>query len=192
MNIDKSRFLNFIISFLPGAGHMYQGMMRKGAALMLAFFGIIAVGSLLYIDPIYFLLPVVWCYSFFDSMNTIRLAHTQRLQLDYQFGKTLLTWLSRDTRDLTRHVPTAVGWICIGVGLYLCLTIFVMPVLRMVWVFMPWFENLLRKLPTLMVCLAVIAFGFYLLSGRKRFWKDTQGEDDFVEFKGDDPDDPKE
>lgn len=192
MNIDKSPFLNFIFSFLPGAGHMYQGMMRKGTALMLAFFGIIAAGSLLYIDPIYFLLPVVWCYSFFDSMNTIRLLHAQRLQLDYQFGKSLRAWFHRDIRDLPRHVPTAVAWVCIGLGLYLCLTNFVMPVLRKVWDFMPWFESLLRKLPTLMVCLAVVSFGFYLVSGRKRFWKDVQREDDFVEYQGDDRDAPRE
>lgn len=185
MNIYKNRFWNFVFSFLPGAGHMYQGMMRKGVALMLLFFGIIAFGTLLYVDPVYFLLPVVWCYSFFDSMNTIRLSHPQRLQLDYQFGKKVGSWLHKGSVDSIHHIPAGLGWICVGLGVYLCLTNFVMPILRNTLIFMPWFEELLRKLPTLLVCLAVVAFGFYLLRGRQAFWKADQ-EDDYVEFKGED------
>lgn len=70
----RSPVLVFLFSLLPGAGHMYMGFMRRGLQLMVLFFGTIWLGSLsmpLGFSDLFGMLaaPVVWFYSFFDSLS---------------------------------------------------------------------------------------------------------------------------
>jgi len=70
----RSPALVFLFSLLPGAGHMYMGFMRRGLQLMVLFFGTIWLGSLstpIGISDLVTVLaaPVVWFYSFFDSLG---------------------------------------------------------------------------------------------------------------------------
>lgn len=37
----KSKFLTFLLSFIPGAGHMYLGLINKGMSIMALYFGIL-------------------------------------------------------------------------------------------------------------------------------------------------------
>ncbi|MBU3143748.1 hypothetical protein [Clostridium sp. CF012] len=69
MKKEKSKFLTFCFSMLPGAGHMYMGFMKMGLSLMAAFFFLIFLSSWLSIGPLLFVLPLIWFYSFFDCMN---------------------------------------------------------------------------------------------------------------------------
>ena len=46
MKKEKSKFLTFCFSLLPGAGHMYMGFMKMGLSLMAAFFFLIFLSSL--------------------------------------------------------------------------------------------------------------------------------------------------
>ncbi|MGI6112678.1 MAG: hypothetical protein ACOYEJ_00980 [Mahellales bacterium] len=66
-------FLGFILSLMPGAGQMYMGLMKRGMQLMVAFFGIIALSSFLYLEELMlvFLIPI-WFFSFFDSHQTYK------------------------------------------------------------------------------------------------------------------------
>ncbi|MGH4139180.1 hypothetical protein [Clostridium sp.] len=66
---EKSKFLTFCFSMLPGAGHMYMGFMKMGLSFMAAFFFLIFLSSWLSIGPLLFVLPLIWFYSFFDCMN---------------------------------------------------------------------------------------------------------------------------
>ena len=43
----KSGFLTFCFACLPGAGEMYLGYMKRGLSVMIAFWGLIFVASLL-------------------------------------------------------------------------------------------------------------------------------------------------
>ena len=38
MTHRRSKFWNFFISFMPGAGQMYQGFLKRGTSLMSMFF----------------------------------------------------------------------------------------------------------------------------------------------------------
>ncbi|MBZ9687053.1 hypothetical protein G9F72_012035 [Clostridium estertheticum] len=69
MKKEKSKFLTFGFSMLPGAGHMYMGFMKMGLSLMAAFLFLIFLSSWLSIGPLLFVLPLIWFYSFFDCMN---------------------------------------------------------------------------------------------------------------------------
>lgn len=63
----KNGFLTFCCAFIPGAGQMYQGYMKRGLSLILTACLIGMVGSLL--TPVLLLLVVLWMYSFFDTFN---------------------------------------------------------------------------------------------------------------------------
>ena len=63
----KNGFLTFCCAFIPGAGQMYQGYMKRGLSLILMACCIGMVSSLL--NPVMLLLVVVWMYSFFDTFN---------------------------------------------------------------------------------------------------------------------------
>lgn len=69
MRKKRSKFLTFMFSLLPGAGHMLMGFMKTGLSLMSIFFFVIFLSSWLNIGPILFILPMIWFYSFFDSIN---------------------------------------------------------------------------------------------------------------------------
>jgi TM2 domain-containing membrane protein YozV len=65
----KSKFLTFIFSAMFGAGQMYMGFMKQGISIMSVAVFIIAIGSLLQSSILILILPILWFYSFFDSMN---------------------------------------------------------------------------------------------------------------------------
>ena len=65
----KSGFLTFCFACLPGAGEMYLGYMKRGLSVMIAFWGLIFVASLLNMGILGILAPIIWAYSFFDTFN---------------------------------------------------------------------------------------------------------------------------
>lgn len=65
----KSSFLTFCFAFLPGAGQMYMGFMKRGVSLMSSFFLFIFLSSWLQLGPLILAIPVIWFYSFFDTFN---------------------------------------------------------------------------------------------------------------------------
>ena len=68
----KNGFLTFCCAFIPGAGQMYQGYMKRGLSLILTACLIGMVGSLL--NPVLLLLVVLWMYSFFDTLGVCLIA----------------------------------------------------------------------------------------------------------------------
>ncbi len=65
----RSSFLTFCFAFLPGAGQMYMGFMKRGASLMSAFFLLIFASTWLNLSPILFAMPIIWFFAFFDTFN---------------------------------------------------------------------------------------------------------------------------
>lgn len=65
----RSSFLTFCFAFLPGAGQMYMGFMKRGASLMSAFFLLIFASTWLNLSPLMFAMPVIWFFAFFDTFN---------------------------------------------------------------------------------------------------------------------------
>ena len=67
----KSKFLTFIFSLIPGAGQMYQGLMKRGLSIMLIFTGIIAASIFTYLSAMIIILPAVWFYSFLTPLTVL-------------------------------------------------------------------------------------------------------------------------
>ena len=55
----KSGFLTFCFACLPGAGEMYLGYMKRGLSVMIAFWGLIFVASLLNMGILGILAPII-------------------------------------------------------------------------------------------------------------------------------------
>ena len=66
---NKSKWLTIFFSFVPGAGHMYLGLINTGIRLMTVFFLTVFLMGWLNISFIGFILPVLWCYSVFSAYN---------------------------------------------------------------------------------------------------------------------------
>ena len=60
-----------LLSLVPGAGHMYLGLMKKGLQFMFMFFSIVMITDLIYSARSFTILNiVVWFYAFFDAYHT--------------------------------------------------------------------------------------------------------------------------
>lgn len=65
----KSGFLTFRFACCPAPGEMYLGYMKRGLSVIIAFWGLIFVASLLNMGILGILAPIIWAYSFFDTFN---------------------------------------------------------------------------------------------------------------------------
>ena len=63
----RNGFLLFISSCLSGCGQMYQGYMKRGLSLLLAFCLILFASTYFFLGALALFLPVIWLYAFFDS-----------------------------------------------------------------------------------------------------------------------------
>jgi len=144
---SRSKFLVFLFSLIPGAGHMYLGAMNRGFQLMLLFFGTLYIGNLVGHPLTDFwptvIAPIVWFYSFFDSLQTAGRRERQgivedrpipflQLTANVKWGKTagwilVILGLLALINNMGFMVPMVATWtrrflgpaILVGVGLWL-------------------------------------------------------------------------
>ena len=76
---QRSRFLTFLLSCIPGVGHLYLGLMIRGFTFLVAFFGWIMFIIFLSVasnqdgfQVLLLALPILWFYSFFDALHQRR------------------------------------------------------------------------------------------------------------------------
>lgn len=81
----KNKFFTLVFSMMLGAGQMYMGFMKQGISIMSAAAAIIFLGSWLNIGPILYALPVLWFYSFFDTINKMSLSEEKLQEIEDQY-----------------------------------------------------------------------------------------------------------
>lgn len=67
----KNRTLATIIAIFPGAAHLYLSMTKRGIQLMAVFLFSIYVLDVLRLSLFFFLIPILWFFSFFDALQSI-------------------------------------------------------------------------------------------------------------------------
>ncbi|MBA2942497.1 hypothetical protein HZF08_29920 [Paenibacillus sp. CGMCC 1.16610] len=67
----KNRTLATIIAIFPGAAHLYLSMNKRGIQLMAIFLFSIYVLDVLRLSLFFFLIPILWFFSFFDGLQSI-------------------------------------------------------------------------------------------------------------------------
>ena len=66
---NKSKFLTFLFSLVPGVGHMYLGLMQRGLQFLVTFFGVIFLLVITNLGELSLFLPVIWFYNLFDALQ---------------------------------------------------------------------------------------------------------------------------
>lgn len=116
MRTRKNKFLTFIFSILPGAGHMYLGLMKMGLCYMSLFLGICFLGSWLNIGPSLFVAAIIWFYAFFDCLNIMAMDDESYFALQDRFLWDFDNYLS-DASFINKkqfRMSAAIGCIVIG------------------------------------------------------------------------------
>jgi len=147
--LSDRKIIALALATIPGAGHMFLGLIKQGAQLMAGFFLILVLADWLNVSVLSFLLPVLWFYSVFDIYHLLE--DERELHLD---SSSLFDWFSNH--------PGAVGWGLIALGVIVLLQRIATPLLGM---FIG--PSLQAYLGTSLVALILIAGGIKLLMGSK-------------------------
>lgn len=197
--MKKNGILTFLFAFVPGAGQMYQGYMKRGLSLITLFFLCIMAGMLL--EPLVLTALIVWMYSFFDTFNLraqfiAGTAPADDYLVHFNTKDARLTLFFRDSHKL-------VGWALIALGAMVAYQNIIMRVLGdVMW---RWGQNspffravylMLDELPEVVVCVALIVCGVWLVRGPKgkkvHCKKAEESEDeDFCEYTAAEADAPE-
>ena len=197
--MKKNGILIFLFAFVPGAGQMYQGYMKRGLSLITLFFLCIMAGMLL--EPLVLTALIVWMYSFFDTFNLraqfiAGTAPADDYLVHFNTKDARLTLFFRDSHKL-------VGWALIALGAMVAYQNIIMRVLGdVMW---RWGQNspffravylMLDELPEVVVCVALIVCGVWLVRGPKgkkvHCKKAEESEDeDFCEYTAAEADAPE-
>lgn len=98
---EKSKFITFILSFIPGLSHLYLGYMDRGF-IYLIIFGMICVGSVgmtIITNAEVFLalligVPIIWLIALLDAfstINTIRYGNRQEIKENWNSEETKIS-----------------------------------------------------------------------------------------------------
>lgn len=192
----KNGLLTLLFAFIPGAGQMYQGYMKRGLSLMLMCCAICVLAVLF--SPIAFFLLLVFMYSFFDTLNL-----RAQIALGNAPADDYLIHLDPKDKRLARLLLDShklVGWLLIAFGALIAYQNLIMntlgdlvyrwghssPVFRALYLVMD-------SLPDVVVCVVLIVCGVWLVKGphpakKPDAPKDVPEDADFCEYHADEPD----
>ena len=197
--MKKNGILTLLFACIPGAGQMYQGYMKRGLSLITLFFLCIMAGMLL--EPLVLTALIVWMYSFFDTFNLraqfiAGTAPADDYLVHFNTKDARLTLFFRDSHKL-------VGWALIALGGLVAYENVIMRVFGdVMW---RWGQNspffravylMLDELPEVVVCVALIVCGVWLVRGPKgkkvhRKKAEEPEDEDFREYTAAEADAPE-
>lgn len=163
---QKKGFWVFICSLVPGAGEMYMGFRKQGLSIMTLFWGVIALASCLNIGFPMVLLPIIWCYSFFNVHNLKSLSEEEFYSLKDDYMIHLERFSGDKSEFLKKHrTKISVGIIVLGaLALWNIIPFFfqnIMPYESF------WFVDfIMTAVPKVIFAMAMIVLGIYLLIGK--------------------------
>lgn len=194
--MKKNGILTFLFAFVPGAGQMYQGYMKRGLSLITMFCLCIMAGMLL--EPLVMTALIVWMYSFFDTFNLraqfiAGTAPADDYLVHFNTKDARLTLFFRDSHKL-------LGWALIALGAMVAYQNIIMRVLGdVMW---RWGQNnpffraiylMLDELPQIVACVALVVCGLWLVRGPKgkKVHRDTPDDEEFHEYTAAEADAPE-
>ena len=166
MRKQKNKILNFVFSCLPGAGHMYLGFMKLGVSLMILFFGIIGLAGWMNFDMLLFILPVLWFYSFFDSLNKYSLSSDDfnKLEDEFIWGKDIeFNFINkRSVRSFFSFLLIVIGLVMLVNNVWSILAFYVNT--ELYWLI----EYAINRSYQIIFAIVIIILGIKLITGKKK------------------------
>lgn len=193
--MKKNGILTFLFAFVPGAGQMYQGYMKRGLSLITLFFLCIMAGMLL-LEPLVLTALIVWMYSFFDTFNLRAQIIAENAPADDYLVH--INWKDKRMQDFMMDSHKLLGWGLIALGAMVAYQNIIMRVLGdVMW---RWGQNnpffravylMLEQLPQIVVCVALIICGVWLVRGPKGKKAEEPEDEDFREYTAAEADAPE-
>ena len=187
--MKKNGILTLLFACIPGAGQMYQGYMKRGLSLITMFCLFIILGSTTGLDALVVGCIVVYMYSFFDTLNLrAQLAAEKAPEDDYLVH---FNWHDARMTQFMGESHKLVGWGLIALGAIVFYNNIIMRVLGdVMW---RWGQNnpffraiylMLDSLPQIVVCVALVICGVWLVRGPKgkKQKHDAPEDEDFREY----------
>lgn len=168
MKTKRNKYLTFMFSLLPGAGHMFMGFMKMGLSLMSLFFFIIFFSSWLNIGPLLFVLPILWFYSFFDCINKRYSSDEEFILMDDHFLYSIDKFIETNSTIFQKRRLFA-GILLLLFGIYLLWT----NILNSLSAHIPYeiystLINLNNVIPQTVLGIIIVVIGVRLIAGKKR------------------------
>lgn len=183
--MEKNKFLSFLFALFPGAGEMYMGMMRKGSALMMAFFMFSYTSGLLHIGLLSWICPVIWFYSFFETINMSKYSRDYRMEIDEDFCEQFKNVTRCDFNDIFKKRNVVLGIVLIFIGVYSLVSQIFYGFINRFAHYFPWIWDIYYRMPTVIVAFIIIFIGIRLIKGGD---KDKKTDEEFIEYKGEEND----
>jgi hypothetical protein len=164
----KNSFLTFCFSFLPGAGQMYMGFMKRGVSLMSGFFLIIFFTVWFEMPLFVFAAIVLWFYAFFDTFNLRATPDDEFYAIEDKY--IFFPGIAKEGSDILKGKYRQV----LALGLILFGTVLLWH--NIIDLFGSILPDQVRQIirdfgyyfPQLLVGFAIIALGVYLITGKKK------------------------
>ena len=199
--MKKNGILTFLFAFVPGAGQMYQGYMKRGLSLITMFCLFIMAGMMTGLDPLIMGCLIVYMYSFFDTFNLrAQIVADNAPEDDYLVH---FNWQDERRQKFMMDSHKLLGWALIALGAMAAYENIIMRVLGdVMW---RWGQNnpffravylMLDELPQIVACVALVVCGLWLVRGPKgkknRKKPEPPQDEDFTEYTAADPAAPDE
>lgn len=162
----KNGFFTFCFSFIPGAGQMYQGYMKRGGSLLIILTILFMLTVIISTPIMTFPILALFAYSFFDTFNIRnRIGTDKEIKDEYIWDNQEVIDIKSKFNIKKRH--NFVGWLLIIFGAYILLDSVIadlaydIPFLRV-------FARLLTNyLPPIIIATICIMVGIKFISRRE-------------------------
>ncbi|MEY8754284.1 hypothetical protein ACIQY5_16800 [Peribacillus frigoritolerans] len=154
----KSKAVATLFAIFPGAGHLYLGLQKRGIQLMAGFLFAIYILDLLRLGFFFFLIPIIWFYSFFDGLQK-----ASKMEEGPVEDTPIISGMVNHQKWL--------GLGLVGIGIYFLASNMIVPAIAPhldEWIgsnLEYWFRDYFQKG---LVCILLIGGGIKLLSGSKK------------------------
>lgn len=186
----KNKVLFFIFSLVPGAAHMYMGLIKRGIVIMGLFMATIGLSLITYTDALLLILPLVWCYSFFDAWNKYNLPEDkfEKIRDDFFFMLNVVPEnIKNDPRIRkisSKGLLKGLGVVAIFLGAYMIIDRVVLSLLGYftdTGIIVTIIGEVSRKIPQIAIAVLLIFVGVKLIANKKQ-----QLESEEESFDGED------
>lgn len=172
MNIDKKKLLVFLCALWPGGGYMFHGMMKKGALIMALFTALLGLTMTIGWKFLAFLLPVIWCYCFFDTFHVAKLPEEIRDMEDQDCFEKVVAFCKDDPLKRFEGRKTFIGVLILLAALYTIIYGVLLPFFRWGEQFY-WVQVTLTVIPTAVVAVLLFMVGKHILE-KEQLRKEAQ------------------
>lgn len=162
MKLEEKKILTFLCALWPGGGYMYLGMMKKGALLMALFTAVAGLTMTVGWKFLAFLLPVLWCYCFFDTFHAARLSEEQRAMEDQDCFDWVVAFCKDEPLKKLEGKRTFIGVLILLAALYTMIYGVLLPFFRWGEQFY-WVQLTLTVIPTAVVAVLLFMVGRHIL-----------------------------